>query len=119
MRMAQKMTKVQMFEMIMGMVDDVQVQEFCEHEIELLGRKGKSENSKRAAEQSAFAQLLVIALEEIGQPVTVSELIKLSPSLEDFSGQKVSAGLKKLVDTGVVKREVEKKVARFSLVDAE
>lgn len=115
--MANKMTKVEMFTMIMGMVENEDVQAFCSHEIELLQKKGKSENSKKVAEQEKVLAVVLDSLETMASPVTVTELLKGSPELAEFSNQKVSAYLKKLVESGKVVKTVEKKVARFSIAE--
>lgn len=117
MRMANKMTKVEMFTMIMGMVENEEVQAFCSHEIELLQRKGKSENSKKVAEQEKVLSVVLESLESMGKPVTVTELLKASAELSEFSNQKVSAYLKKLVESGKVVKTVEKKVSYFSIAE--
>ena len=58
------------------------------------------------------------ALATCEKAVTVSELMKTSTFKDtDYSNQKLSAMLKKMVDNGTVTKTVEKKKSYFSLVE--
>lgn len=54
-------------------------------------------------------------LAKMENPVTVSEFISKSEEMSKYTNQKLSALLKKLVDSHEVVRIVEKKKAYFSL----
>lgn len=123
--MEKKLTKVEKFAMVKAILEGVESEnrdmliEFVDHEVELLAGKGKSENTKKAKEIAESMNVVFSALVTIGKPVTVTELIKGSPELAEFSNQKVSAMLKKLVDQGTVVKTPEKKVSYFSVVAKE
>lgn len=104
-----------MIKEVEGVQANAEMVAFIDHEIELLSHKGKSENTKKAKEMAENVAIVKSALASVGKPVTVTELIKASSTLSDFSNQKVSAMLKKLVDAGEVKKDTDKKVSTFSL----
>ena len=116
--MEKKMTKKEMFAMIMEEVKgNAEMVAFLEHEIELLNKKKGSADSKKNAEQIAIMEVIKATLFATQKPMTVSELMKANVELGVLSNQKVSAMLKKLVDNGEVAKTVEKKVSYFSLAD--
>jgi hypothetical protein len=96
---------------------------FIDHEIELLDKKSsKSTLTKTQKENIAVIATIKDVLAEIGEPVTVSALLEnesvATYTLEDgrkISNQKLSAILKKMVDSGEVVKTYEKKKAFFSL----
>lgn len=115
--MEKKMTKKEMFAMIMGEVaHNEEMVAFLKHEIELLEKKRGSADSKKNEEQRKVMDLIVARLSALGKGVTVSELQFADGELAKLSNQKVSAMLKKLVDNGEVVKTVEKKVSYFSVV---
>ena len=84
--------------------------DFCNHEIELLGRKAsKSGESKSKKENAELMNALYEELAEIGKAVTISEFMKLSTVVEEkeLSNQKVSSLFTKMkgekVDRTVIK----------------
>lgn len=113
----EKMTKKEMFEMIKGVcASDTRIVEFCEHEIELLNRKNsKSSQTKTQKENEVIMERVVIALQEIGRPVCVDELRALNTEMGAYSNQKLSALLKKLVDSNQVVKTIDKKKSYFSV----
>ena len=114
--MEKKMTKKEMFAMIMEEVKgNAEMVAFLEHEIELLNKKKGSANSKKEEEQKAVMELIRIRLKAIAKPVTVSELQFADVELAKLSNQKISAMLKKMVDNGEVVKTIEKKVSYFSI----
>ncbi len=113
------MTKKEMFAEIRSKVaDNAEMVAFLDHEIELLSKKRSSVNSKAKAESEARATKVFNALAEMDNPVTVSELIKLTSDKEvaTYTNQRVSALLKKLVDCGKVDKIVEKKTSYFTVI---
>jgi predicted DNA-binding transcriptional regulator len=120
--MEKKMTKKEKFEMLKALVkDNAMLVEFIDHEIELLDKKKSQGNAKANEKMEKSVELVYNALVSVGRPVKVSELIKetdlseLANESEIVSPQKVSALLKKLVDSGKVVRMVDKKNTYFSV----
>ena len=114
--MEKKMTKKEMFAMIMEEVKgNAEMVAFLEHEIELLNKKKGSANSKKAEEHKAVMDLIYETLKGFGRPVRTEELRLANVELSKYTNQKVSAMLKKLVDNGEVTKTVEKKVSYFSI----
>lgn len=95
------MTKKEMYTAIMNLenVTD-EIKAFCEHEIELLGKKKSNGNSKKKAETAQRAELVYNALAEMDSPVTVGELIKLTSNEEvaSYNSQRVTALIRSLGD---------------------
>ena len=122
-----KMTKKEMFAVVLKVVEDTtsvpaeekaQMVEFLNHEVELLNKKSsKSGQTKTQKENVLLMEQLVVALSEMEKPVTISEFQGLSTSeVVTLSNQKLSALLKKLVESGKVVKTVEKKKSYFSVV---
>lgn len=109
------MTKKEMFTKIANMVDDVEVKEFCAHEIEILSKKRNSVNSKKKAETEARAEKLYNALAEMDKPVTFKELKELcsDEEVKTYSPQRMSALVRFLGDK--VHKEYIKKDAYFTV----
>ena len=102
--------------------NDSELVAYCEHEIELLDNK-KASGSKKVNETAiAHENLVYETLVNMGKPVTATELIASGnlESLANDSGvvtsQRVSAYLKKLVDSGKVTKTTDKKKTYFSVV---
>jgi hypothetical protein len=114
--MEKKMTKKEMFALIMGEVaHNEEMVEFLKHEIELLEKKRGSADSKKTEEQKVVMDVIRETLLISEKALTVSELQKANVALGTLSNQKVSAMLKKMVDNGEVVKTIEKKVSYFSL----
>ena len=115
-----KMTKKEYFEILKGIVADRQdLVDFIDHEIELLTRKAsKSGQTKTQKENETIMERIVVALTEIGRPVTITELQNANEEMAEYSNQKLSALLKKLVDDNTIVKTVDKKKSYFS-VDSE
>lgn len=113
----EKMTKKEMFEMIKGVcANDTRIVEFCDHEIELLTRKAsKSTMTKTQKENEGIMEIIVNALKNLDKAVTITELQGICTELADYSNQKISALLKKLVDSNQVVKTVDKKKSYFSI----
>lgn len=92
--------------------------EFAQHEIGLIEKKAsKSGTSKTQEANLGIMETIKNELAGIGRSVTITELQKESEELAEFSNQKLSALLKKLVDAGEVTKMVDKKKSYFSIVD--
>lgn len=115
--MEKKVTKKEMFEMIKGVcADNTQIIDFCDHEIELLERKAsKSTQTKTQKENEGIIETIFNALASVGKPVTITELQNAIPELAEYSNQKISALLKKLVDSNQVTKTIDKKKSYFSV----
>ena len=109
------MTKKEYFEKIKGLVDDVEIQEFCDKQIEILSRKRTSANSKKRKETEARAEKLYNALAEMDKPVTFKELKELcsDEEVKSYSPQRMSALVRVLGDK--VHKEYSKKDAYFTV----
>ena len=115
-----KMTKKDYFNvlkvMVAGSNRETELVAFIDHEIELLDKKhSKSGSTKTQKENVEIMDKIVNALSIVGKPVTVTDLQKEVPEMAEFSNQKLSALLKKLVDNGTVVKTIEKKKSYFSL----
>lgn len=118
-----KMTKKEMFAMVMEVVvnstveNKAEMENFIAHEIELLEKKSsKSGQSKTQKENEILKAEIFEELAEIGKAVTVSDfqaVTRFAPP--EFSNQKISALLNQLEKSGQVKKEVIKKKSYFSI----
>ena len=112
-----KMTKKEYFGVLLEMVSgNEDLTNFITHEIELLDRKAsKSGQTKTQKENEGIMENIVAVLAEIGKPVTITELQAANAEMAEFSNQKLSALLKKLVDSNQVVKTVDKKKSYFSV----
>ena len=121
--MTKKMTKKEMFAMVIEVVNGVEVENkeemlnFLNHEVELLNKKSsKSGETKTQKENKVLMEQLKEALAEMTAPVTISEFQEKSThEIATLSNQKLSALLKKLVDAKEVVKTSEKKKSYFAL----
>lgn len=124
-----KMTKKDFFKLLVGIVEKTEnfdkkteTLDFINHEIELLNKKSSAPGKKKTAhikENEELMELIGIALELFGKPVTVTTMIKENAEISKLSSQKLSALLKKMIEAGKVVRTVEKRVPYFSLAKEE
>lgn len=122
--MTKKMTKKEMFAMVIEVVNGVEVENreemlnFLNHEVELLNKKSsKSGETKTQKENKVLMEQLKEALAEMTSPVTISEFQEKSThEIATLSNQKLSALLKKLVESEEVVKTSEKKKSYFALV---
>ena len=98
-------------------VEDMQIfVDFLVHERELLEKKSSnSGQTKTQKENEGIKDKIVETLKGLDRPVIITELQEANVELANLSNQKISALLKQLVDNGIVKREVDKKKAYFTL----
>jgi len=91
--------------------------EFVDGRVAVLDNKKSKVSTKRTEEIDKNTALVFNALVNVGKAVTVTELIKSATNeVADFSGQKVSAYLKKLVEVGKVVKTEDKRVSYFKAV---
>ena len=116
--MANKKTKREFFGEIREIVkENTELVEFIDHELELLDKKTSAKSTKVNTEQVELMDKIVNALNEIGRSVTISELQKENAEMAEYSNQKLSAMLKKLVDNKQVTKMVDKKKSYFMVAE--
>ena len=117
-----KMTKKEMFAMVMEVVanssveNKAEMKDFIAHEIELLEKKSsKSGQSKTQKENEILKAEILEELKKINAPVTVSgfqEITRFCPP--NYSNQKISALLNQLARAGLIEKKIERKHSYFS-----
>lgn len=116
--MANKKTKRDLFLEVREVVaGNEELVAFVDHELELLNKKVGTKSTKVNEEQVALMEKIVNALNEIGRSVTISELQKENAEMAEYSNQKLSAMLKKLVDNKQVTKIVDKKKSYFTTAE--
>lgn len=116
--MANKKTKRDLFLEVREVVaGNEELVAFIDHELELLDKKASTKSIKVNDEQIALMDKIVNALNEIGRSVTISELQKENAEMAEYSNQKLSAMLKKLVDNKQVTKIVDKKKSYFTTAE--
>ena len=116
--MANKKTKKDLFLEVREVVaGNEELVAFIDHELELLNKKTSTKSTKVNEEQVALMEKIVNALNEIGRSVTISELQKENAEMAEYSNQKLSAMLKKLVDNKQVTKIVDKKKSYFTTAE--
>ena len=122
--MEKKMTKKEMFTLIATLnASNQAIVDFCNHEIELLDNKKSNGNKKANEKMAKEVEIVYNALVSVGRAVTASELIAETDlsALANESGvvstQKVSALLKKLVDSGRIVKFTDKKKTYFKVAE--
>ena len=121
--MTKKMTKKEMFAMVIAVVNGSEVENkeemlgFLNHEVELLEKKNsKSGLTKTQKENEVLVGQLELALAEFEKPVTITEFMKgSSHEVATLSNQKLTHLMGKLVQSGKAVKTVEKKKSYFSL----
>lgn len=117
--MANKKTKKDFFNELLEIevvASNKEMVDFINHEIELLSRKRNSNTmTKTQVENENIKNVIVETLQEVAKFVTISELQENNSELAELSNQKISALLKQLVDTEVIKKQVVKKKAYFGV----
>ena len=116
--MANKKTKREFFGEIREIVkENTELVEFIDHELELLDKKTSAKSTKVNTEQVELMGKIVNALNKIGRSVTISELQKENAEMAEYSNQKLSAMLKKLVDNRQVTKMIDKKKSYFMVTE--
>lgn len=122
--MEKKMTKKEWFAVLASVVEASAMENktealaFINHEVELLEKKSaKSGQTKTQKENVEVMEKIKSALGEVGKAVTITELQAASAEMAEYSNQKLSALLKKLVESGEVVKTTEKKKSYFSLAE--
>lgn len=79
-------------------------------------------DKEKSAEHKAIADEIILVLsteENVTTGMTVSEMQKASDKLAEYSNQKISAILRKMVESGAVVKTVDKKKSYFSIATDE
>lgn len=117
--MEKKITKRDNFNEIIKIATELNrkdLVEFATHEIELLDRKKSTDTkSKTQIENENIKNVIVDTLTELAKFATITDIQNANPQLAELSNQKISALLKQLVDTEVVKKQIDKKKAYFGV----
>lgn len=115
-----KITKKQKFEMLRARVEDNDMLiEFIDHEIELLERKSSKVDTKKSAEHEKIMGYIKSVLYEADAAMKCGDITQRVNAKynETFQSQKISAMLKKMVESGEVIKSTEKKETFFALAD--
>lgn len=122
--MEKKMTKKEYFAVLAEVVanSDMENKEgalaFIAHEVELLEKKStKSGQTKTQKENAEILVKIKAELAKVGKAVTITELQDASAEMAQYSNQKLSALLKKLVESGEVVKTIEKKKSYFAVAE--
>ena len=120
--MEKKMTKKEWFAVLTQVVEqsDMDSKEgalaFIAHEVELLEKKSaKSGQTKIQKENAEILVKIKAELATVGKAVTITEFQAASAEMAQYSNQKLSALLKKLVESGEVVKTTEKKKSYFAV----
>lgn len=76
---------------------------------------GKKTPTKTQKENELIMDQILLTLEMIGEPVTVTELLEYGIEGYTLTNQKTSALLRKLIENGKVVKTIEGKKAKFAL----
>ena len=109
-----KMTKREKFEMLKALSEvqaNPMLTEFIDHELELLAKKNASEKKPTAQQTAneAIKEVILRVLTDAGSMMTVSEILKADPALSELTNQRVSALLRQMIGTTVVRIEDKRK----------
>ena len=116
-----KITKKEVYGEMLRIFTDMERQdlvEFVEHEIELIEKKAsRNVTTQTQKENIELVEMIYNELKRIGTPVTITDLQKQSEKVGEYSNQKISALMKKLVDSERVIKTIEKKKSYFSIAE--
>lgn len=118
--MANKLTKKDIINLMLNedsIKSNTTYKDFLTHELELLEKKANGKASKASKENVAFLEDICRALGQLGTSTATEVMKGLVPTYPEISNQKVSAHLRKLVQSGKVVRTEEKGKAYFSLAE--
>lgn len=121
-----KLTKKDYFKMVAVVIENsnvenkAELQNFISHELELLEKKSANRGTTETAktkENNAIIEIIYSALIKLNRPVTITELQAEVAELADYTNQKLSALMKKLVDSNKVEKIVDKKKSYFKIAE--
>jgi hypothetical protein len=118
-----KMTKREKFELLLTIAEvqeNEMLVEFINHELELLAKKNATgtlrKPTKTQIENENLIEVIFAKLQATGEGMTISEIQVEEEMLEGLTNQKMSALLKKLVDSQRVEKYIEKKKTFFKAI---
>lgn len=116
-----KLTKIEKFEMLLNydgaVAENPLFVELIEHEIELIRKKNsyKSVSKKKIAEnEELIKEIESVFLDNPVMLMTCSDVVRYLNF--KYSTQKLSPQLKKMVENGILKETIDKRVKHFQLV---
>lgn len=119
-----KITKRENFMKIIEVLEEngrADLVEVINHEIELLDKKrANGKMTKTQTENVDIKEMILSALADIGEPITISDLLAKSPELAEKtnnSNQKVSALMTQLKNSNQVVRTTNGKKALFTIAE--
>ena len=117
----EKLTKLEMFELVLSRLTVAEERAFVEHEMELLKRKrGSRAMTAKQKEAVAMREALFEAM-ELGVQYSMAQLMELVESTQGVkvSNQKVTSLVGPLVKSGAVVKTFEKRKALYQLSEPE
>lgn len=119
--MEKRITKRDNYNAILAIVSELgreDLIDFVNHEIELLNKRANSTSlTKTQKENLELIEVIYNTIIDLAKPVTITDIQDANKTLAELSNQKVSALLKKLVDSERVVKVTEKGKAYFSIAD--
>ena len=111
------MTYAQALDVAINAVSDNEVKDRLEAlKAQLAKRSSSKTPTKTQKENEVIMTNMLAALSDIGEPVTVTDLLAHGVEGFEITNQKASALLRKLVEGGKVVKTIEGKKAKFALV---
>ena len=123
--MEKKITLKENFERLAGVVKGANIDEieknelllFINNRIEQINKKASGTSAKEKENKALQDQIKVILLDLLAQqsePINIATMLKVEP-LSQYTNQRISAILTKLIAEGKVERTVIKKVPFFAI----
>jgi hypothetical protein len=121
--MANKKTKKDYFAEIYSIVEKANVENkvdilgFIDHQVELLEKKSSSKTMTKTQKENEDIKASIVAyLEDVGEPVTITDIIAKADGFGDYTNQKISALMSQLVKAGAVERVEKGKKTYFKAI---
>jgi hypothetical protein len=112
----EKMTYAQAIDFAVENIDNIDVIEKLQALKAQLAKRGSSKTpTKTQKENVVIMERIVDALSDVGEPVTVTDLLKHGVEGYELTNQKASALLRKMVEDGKVVKSTEGRKTKFSL----
>ena len=117
-----KMTQKEMFAELIKLAEEnerLDLVEFCNGRIAQIEKKASaSGQSKTQKENEKIKTVIIEELTRLARAVTISELLKESEELGQYSNQKLSAILKQMVENDkTVTKIIDKKKSLFTIAE--
>lgn len=124
--MANKKTNKELFTEVLAVIasaaitdaEKTELSDFINGRIEQIEKKASTvskANKAKAELNTKLADDIVAGLATIGEPVRISDLIKKYEPLNDFSTQKLSPIIVKLVNDGKIEKVASKRTVLYTL----